>query len=73
MKTNKQRYIDQIRSNTAYPTYRTFVGILTILGYVFAGLIVLVGVSVLVTGRGGGSGLYCWTHSTAHLELCSHT
>ena len=42
MKNGKQRYIEQIRTNTAYPTYRRFVGILTILGYVLAGLLVLI-------------------------------
>lgn len=52
MKSSKQRYIDQIRTNTAYPTYRTFIGILTILGYVFAGLIVLAGLGVVVSPFG---------------------
>ena len=42
MKNGKQRYIEQIRTNTVYPTYRRFVGILTILGYVLAGLLVLI-------------------------------
>ena len=42
MKNGKQRYIDQIRINTAYPTYRRFAGILMIIGYVLAGLLVLV-------------------------------
>src|SRR4030042_644888 len=34
--------IDQIRTNTAYPNYRRFVGIVAILGYVLAGLLVLI-------------------------------
>jgi chromate transport protein ChrA len=42
MKNGKQRYIDQIRINTAYPNYRRFVGIVAILGYVLAGLLVLI-------------------------------
>jgi len=49
MKTSKQRYMDEMRSNTAYPTYRGIVGIIAILGYMFAGLIVLLGVIVLVS------------------------
>ncbi len=42
MKINKQQYIDQIRSNTVYPTYRRFVEILTVVGYVLAGLFTLI-------------------------------
>ena len=42
METRKQQYIDQIRTNTAYPNYRRFVGIVAILGYVLAGLLVLI-------------------------------
>ena len=42
MKNGKQRYIEQIRTNTVYPTYRRFARILTILGYVLAGLLVLI-------------------------------
>ena len=42
METTKQQYIDQIRTNTAYPNYRRFVGIVAILGYVLAGLLVLI-------------------------------
>ena len=42
METRKQQYIDQTRTNTAYPNYRRFVGIVAILGYVLAGLLVLI-------------------------------
>ena len=42
MKNDKQRYIDQIRINTAYPTFRRFAGILMIIGYVSAGVLALI-------------------------------
>ena len=42
METRKQQYIDQIRTNTAYPNYRRFVGIVSILGYVLVGMLVLI-------------------------------
>ena len=38
MNTSKQQYIDNIRSNTAYPTYRGIIGIIAIFGYLLAGL-----------------------------------
>jgi len=54
MKTNKQQYIDQVRSNTVYPTYRRFVGIIMILGYVLAGLLVLIALLALIEEIGVG-------------------
>ena len=42
MEEGKRLYIDHIRINTSYPNYRRFVGIVTILGYVLAGLLVLI-------------------------------
>ena len=42
MEKGKRLYIDHIRINTAYPNYRRFVGIVAILGYVLAGLLVLI-------------------------------
>ncbi len=51
MRTRKQEYIDRIRSNTAYPTYRAFVRILMMFGYVLAMSIVVAGV-VDYTTRG---------------------
>ena len=41
MTPNKQQYLDAVRANTAYPTYRGIIGVITILGYVLAGLSVL--------------------------------
>jgi len=38
MNTSKQQYLEQIRSNTAYPTYRGIIGIIAILGYALAAL-----------------------------------
>jgi len=37
MDSVKQQYITGIRSNTAYPTYRGIIGLITIVGYVFVG------------------------------------
>jgi hypothetical protein len=41
MNTTKQQYLTAIRADTAYPTYRAIIGIITILGYLFAGLCLL--------------------------------
>jgi len=49
MNTSKQQYIDSIRSNTAYPTYRGIIGIIAIFGYLLAGLNAL---GSLITGFG---------------------
>lgn len=38
MTPQKQQYLDDIRANTAYPTYRSMIGIIAMLGYLFAGM-----------------------------------
>ena len=55
METRKQQYIDQIRTNTAYPNYRRFVGIVAILGYVLAGLLVLITLLAFIEAISEGS------------------
>lgn len=47
MNAQKQRYIEQIRTNTAYPAYRSIIGLITLLGYLMAALI---GFGALVGG-----------------------
>lgn len=37
MDASKQQYLNSIRGNTAYPTYRGFIGMITMLGYLLAG------------------------------------
>ena len=41
MNPNKKKYIADIRANTAYPTYRSIIGLITVLGYILAGLYAL--------------------------------
>lgn len=41
MNPQKQKYLDTIRTDTAYPTYRGIIGIITLLGYLLAGLYAL--------------------------------
>jgi hypothetical protein len=36
MNQEKQQYLNTIRTNTAYPTYRGIIGIIAILGYLLA-------------------------------------
>ena len=38
MNQEKQQYLNTIRANTAYPTYRGAIGIIAILGYLLAAL-----------------------------------
>ena len=47
MNQEKQQYLNTIRSNTAYPTYRGIIGIIAILGYLLAGLSAL---SAVISG-----------------------
>jgi hypothetical protein len=42
MENSKQQYLESIRSNSAYPVYRNFIGILAMLGYLVAGIDALV-------------------------------
>lgn len=44
MKTEKQQYLQNVRATTVYPTYRGIIGILTILGYLLAGIYLISGV-----------------------------
>ena len=41
LKTNRQQYLNSIRENTAYPTYRGIIGIITIIFYILAVLTAL--------------------------------
>ena len=47
MKADKQQYLNQIRTNTSYPTYRGIIGIIAILGYLLAALY---GLGALIMG-----------------------
>ena len=49
MKADKQQYLNQIRTNTSYPTYRGIIGIIAILGYLLAALS---GLAALISGIG---------------------
>ena len=49
MKADKQQYLNQIRTNTSYPTYRGIIGIIAILGYLLAALN---GLAALISGIG---------------------
>jgi hypothetical protein len=44
---SKQQYIESVRSNSAYPTYRGFIGTIALLGYLLAGFS---GLSALISG-----------------------
>ena len=35
----KKQYLDSIRAHSAYPTYRGFIGVIAIIGYIVAGII----------------------------------
>jgi len=41
MNTHKKQYIKDLRSNSAYPTYRSIIGIIAFLGYSLAVIIAL--------------------------------
>jgi hypothetical protein len=43
MNTPKQKYIERIRSQSAYPTFRSLIGIIAILFYVLGALAILGG------------------------------
>ena len=49
MNEAKEKYLNGIRSNTAYPTYRSIIGIITVLGYCLAIITVL---GTLISGFG---------------------
>jgi hypothetical protein len=49
MKADKEQYLNQIRTNTSYPTYRGIIGIIAILGYLLAALN---GLAALISGIG---------------------
>ena len=38
MENSKHQYLESIRASTAYPVYRSFIGILAILGYIVAAI-----------------------------------
>lgn len=41
MNRNKKQYVERIRSNTAYPTYRAIVRVIEILGYIGVAIAIL--------------------------------
>jgi hypothetical protein len=43
----KQQYLQSVRSNSAYPTYRGFIGIIALLGYLMAAAS---GLSAIISG-----------------------
>jgi len=49
MNPQKQHYLTQIRSNTAYPVYRGIIGVIAILGYVLSAISAL---GALISGIG---------------------
>ena len=49
MNSTKQQYLEAIRSNTSYPTYRAVIGIIAIVGYLLAGF---EGLAALISGFG---------------------
>ena len=44
MNTPKQNYIERIRTQSAYPTFRSFIGVIALLFYVLGGVFILGGV-----------------------------
>ena len=50
MKTNKENYLKQIRADTAYPTYRGIVGVITFLGYLLIVVYTLIGIVASLSG-----------------------
>ena len=63
MKEDKTNYLKLIRAETAYPTYRGMVNLLTILGYVMAGLLALfyfIGGIVVMINTSFFAGLFGW-------------
>jgi len=53
MDARKKQYVAQIRSNTAYPTYRTIVGVIAVLGYLTAVIVGIVQYFVMQKARLG--------------------
>ncbi len=49
MDVAKRDYLNKIRSNTAYPTYRSIIGLIALLGYILAALSAL---GALISGFG---------------------
>jgi hypothetical protein len=49
MNQQKQQYLQLVRINSAYPTYRGFIGTIALVGYAVAGL---VGLGALIGGVG---------------------
>ncbi len=49
MNSSKEQYLESIRSNTSYPTYRAVIGTIAIVGYLLAGF---EGLAALIAGFG---------------------
>jgi len=41
MNGSKQQYLQSIRTDSAYPVYRSVIGLIALLGYLFAGVLAL--------------------------------
>jgi hypothetical protein len=66
MSPSKQQYLDVLRSGTSYPTYRGFIGIITLLGYALAGVAAL---GALIGGFGAMSASFLTGLGTLVLGL----
>ncbi len=58
MNTPKAQYIQRIRSQSSYPTFRTFVGVIALLFYIIGAICILVGISAGISQQGIGSGMF---------------
>jgi hypothetical protein len=58
MNSLKQKYLDRIRSDSAYPAFRGVVNIITLLFYVFGALLITAAIlqAIVVLSKGGGMG-----------------
>jgi hypothetical protein len=54
MNTPKQKYIERIRSQSAYPTFRSLIGIIAILFYVLGALAILGGLGGMANQGSSG-------------------
>jgi hypothetical protein len=56
---SKKQYLEAIRSDSAYPTYRGFIGIIALLGYILAGIVALgaVGTGLFSMNKSAGTGI----------------
>jgi hypothetical protein len=57
---SKRKYLDAIRVDSVYPTYRGFIGVIAAIGYVVAGIVALVSVvgGLASMNKSGLSGMF---------------